>query len=159
MTREKNCSAITTGKTSLKTPASQDGQALRFPIPRVAWRRKRKGGPRRCCSSRKSTRCFLMNCAQRQPSASSRRHATEAHRHQDKHEQSHCQVRGKGAIAHCTPTCSILQAGACFGQDAGHSRRTEEQRAECFEHGGEDLPDTYRRLVVAKTIYVEALLW
>ena len=46
-----------------------------------------------------------------------------------------------------------------LAKDAGHSRRTEEQRAECFEHGGEDLPDAYRRLVVAKTIYVEALLW
>ena len=29
---------------------------------------------------------------------------------------------GKGAITHCTPTCSTMQAEACFGQDAGHCR-------------------------------------
>ena len=73
------------------------------------------------------------------PSASLQHQAggrqTEAHRrHQEKHERSHCQVRGKGAIAHCTPTCSILQAGACLAkmQATSGQRRSSEQNASCM---------------------------
>ena len=40
----------------------------------------------------------------------------------------------KGAIAHCTPTCSILQAGACLAkmQATSGQRRSREQNASCM---------------------------
>ena len=37
-----------------------------------------------------------------------------------------------------------------LAKDAGHFKTVEEQQAEVFEHGGEDLPDAYRGLVVAE---------
>ena len=47
-------------------------------------------------------------------------------------------------------TCALhsnlqyMQTGTRFGQNVGHFKAELEQRAESFEHGGEDLTDAYR---------------
>ena len=55
-------------------------------------------------------------------------------------------------------TCALhsnlqyMQTGTRFGQNVGHFKAEVEQRAESFEHGGEDLTDAYRSSCLQKRI-------
>ena len=76
---------------------------------------------------------------------------TEAHRRRrEKHEQSHCQDEERVHMHTALQPAVYCKLALALAKDAGHFKTEEEQRAECFEHGGEDLPDAYRGLVVAE---------
>ena len=103
-------------------------------------KRMRESGPSRCCNSRKLMRCFQMVSADARLQHRTGIRQTEAHRRRrEKHEQSRCQdeerVRMHTALQ---PAVYIASWHSLWPKDAGRFRQ-EEQRAECFEHSGEDL--------------------
>ena len=69
----------------------------------------------------------------------------EVHRRRrEKHEQSHCQDEERVHMHTAFQPAVYCKLSLALAKNAGHFKTGEEQRAESFEHGGEDLTDAYR---------------
>ena len=60
-----------------------------------------------------------------------------------KHEQAHCQDEERVRRT-LRSNLQYITSWHSLWPTVGHFKAAEEQRAECFEHGGEDLTDAYR---------------
>ena len=136
MTRKRNCSAINTGRASLKI-FSRPEQAHRSSTPEVAWRRKRQVGPRRSPATK--DRCDLPdNGTRHQLSAAGRCQTNKTHqRRQEMHEQSHCQARERVLMTlHSNLQCTAT--GAYDSQEmqvSSEYRWNSKQRALAWRQG------------------------
>ena len=130
--------AATTDRTSLRIFGRPRWTSTPISVPELPGEASEGAG--HADAAEAGSRCDVPRCLVPTPAFSIKQASTTvAHRRrQEEHEHSRCRIWKEGAIAHCTPVCSILQADTRGGRRYRPLRDRERSAGKCFKHGGED---------------------